>query len=186
MTKTIDTGLTFTAIGKAVAERSGFTPVDMSIDLATVPQETLLRLARQGAVIFVSRMFAADKDAKILESDYLDAIANMFEAWKNGKEWRVKGESKPKVKADDFVTKAIGELRKIRISLLKGDQKDIEQQKAAQLYVMEHQQEEIALWAAQFKSNFEFQQAMASKIALTLVVDDKPKGKKTDKVKVDF
>lgn len=113
MTKTIDTGLTFTAIGKALAERSGFAPVDASIDLATVPQETLLRLARQGAVIFVSRLFAADKDAKILESDYASAIANMFEAWREGAEWRVKGEGKPKIQSTDWVGKATNTFVKV-------------------------------------------------------------------------
>jgi hypothetical protein len=165
MDKTIETGIVFNAIGKAIAERSGFKPVDMSIDLATVPQETLLRLARQGAVIFVSRMFAADKDAKIKESDYADAIANMFEAWKNGKEWRAKGEAKPKVKANDFKAKATKILAKIYSDSQKWDFKDVDKAKAAWAFVQTNWADKVELKAKQLEDDAAWEAELAASLS---------------------
>ena len=197
MTKAIDTGLTFTAIGKALAERSGFSPIDASIDLATVPQETLLRLARQGAVIFVSRLFAADKDAKILESDYAGAIANMFEAWRDGKEWRAKGEPKagaPKV--TDYKSKATKLLAQLYAKSQGWDFKDVEIAKACWLLVSDKwadkieakakQLEEDAIWEASFV------EVVSAKLDKEVKLTEKDKAKVVAKAtaqldaKVDF
>ena len=193
MTKTIDTGLTFTAIGKAIAERSGFAPVDMSIDLATVPQETLLRLARQGAVIFVSRLFAADKDAKMKESDYADAIANMFEAWKKGTEWRAKGEGKAKIQSTDWMGKATNTFVKVAMKDKKLDLADVEQFKAIRDKVLAVPAlvERIKAMAQQLEAEHNAKQALLADIDLGFL-DAKPKGKLKDiaqataEVKVDF
>lgn len=175
MDKTIETAVIFTDIGNAIAERSGFKPVTKSIDVATLPQESLLRLAHQGAKIFVQRMFADKADATLVESDYLERIANMFEAWTDGKEWREKTvKATPKVKGTDFVGKAIIKLRTMRINSQKGDVKDIEQQKAAQIWVMANQQDKIKAMAEQLKSLHEFELSMAADIAADLLVDEKP------------
>jgi hypothetical protein len=173
MNKTIETAVIFNNIGKAIAERSGFEPVTKSIDVATLPQETLLRLAHQGAKIFMQRLFADSAEAKLVESEYLESIAHMLEAWREGAEWRVKTvKAAPKVKATDFEGKAIIELRTMRINAQKGDPKDIEQQKAAQIWVIANQQDKIAAMAAQLKALHEFKLAMAVDVASELVVDE--------------
>jgi hypothetical protein len=173
MDKTIETGIVFNAIGKAIAERSGFKPVDMSIDLATVPQETLLRLARQGAVIFVSRMFAADKDAKIKESDYADAIATMFEAWKNGKEWRAKGEGKPKISGTDFKAKATKILAQLYAKSQKWDFKDVDKAKAAWAFVQTNWADKVEFKAKQLEDDAAWEASLVE--VVTEKLDKEPK-----------
>jgi|688.fasta_scaffold253141_2 hypothetical protein len=165
MTKTIDTGLVFESIGKAVAERSGFAPVNMSIDLATVPQETLLRLASQGAKIFVSRMFAADKDAKIKESDYADAIATMFEAWKNGTEWRAKGESKPKISGTNYKAKATKILAQLYAKSQKWDFKDVDKAKESWAFVQTNWADKVDLKAKQLEDDAAWEAELAASLS---------------------
>lgn len=190
MDKTIETGIVFNAIGKAIAERSGFKPVDMSIDLATVPQETLLRLARQGAVIFVSRMFAADKDAKMKESDYADAIANMFEAWKNGKEWRQKGESKPKIFGTDYKAKATKILAQLYAKSQKWDFKDVDKAKTAWAFVQANWADKVELKAKQLEDDAAWEASLIEVVSEKLdaepkeiVLTDDEKTKVIEKVK---
>ena len=165
MDKTIETGIVFNAIGKAIAERSGFKPVDMSIDLATVPQETLLRLARQGAVIFVSRMFAADKDAKVKESDYADAIANMFEAWKAGTEWRAKGESKPKILGTNYKAKATKILAQLYAKSQKWDFKDVDKATASWAFVESNWADKVELKAKQLEDDAAWEAELAASLS---------------------
>ena len=188
MTKTIETGLVFESIGKALAERSGFKPVNMSIDLATVPQETLLRLARQGAVIFVSRMFAADKDSKIKESDYAESIATMFEAWKKGTEWRVKSASGPsKVQSNDWIGKAINKMVKQIMTARKVDLSDAVVFKAIRETALTNEtiRGKIVGLALQLEAEHNAKQSLMADIDLT-EFDAKPTKPTKTQDKVDF
>jgi hypothetical protein len=110
-------------------------------------------------------MFADAKDATIKESEYLERIADMFEAWVAGTEWRSKTTRTPKISGTNYKAKATKILAKIYSDSQKWDFKDVEKAKSAWAFVQTNWADKVELKAKQLEADAAWEAELAASLS---------------------
>lgn len=82
-------------IAKTLCERSKIVAKEVTLDVAMLPQDTILRIAMFSTTRILSNLFAVDREQTVTQGEYDAECQRVLAHWEAGTEWRQRANAKP-------------------------------------------------------------------------------------------